>query len=343
MNVLFERGLEAFVGLWLIALLFRSLITVTLLERHRSDPLHDLVARTTWRLFRAVVARGSDQARTERRLLWVWPISLFVLMGAWYIHGILAFAFLYLASGSSQSWGAALLTSGSALSTLGYMTPHDTLGQVISIAEAGMGLFVIVYILSFVPGYLATIQARADRVDAIYTRTGKPATGVALLLWYLRSGRPEAVGEHWYEWEAWFRTLGVAQSLSPGLATARSHWPGESWVNAGAVVLDTAALSIAALEAPPQGYALACLTSGERALAAVASSMRLRVTEPRVCLVTRVQFDVGLDRLSAAGAKLTPDRERAWSDFVALRSRYEPFLVVLADEVLVDLDAWPEA
>ena len=137
-----------------------------------------------------------------------------------------------------------------------------------------MGLFVIVYILSFVPNYLGTIQARTDRVDAVYVRTGRPATGVALLEWYLASGRPDALGDHWYDWEAWFRTLGAAQALSPGLASARSYWPGESWVNASAVVLDTAALAIAALGSPPRGYAAVCLDSGERALAAVASSKR---------------------------------------------------------------------
>jgi hypothetical protein len=338
-----ERGGEALVGLWLVVLLFRSLITVTLLERHRSDPVADVVARTTWRLLRRTVGRGTDPVRTERRLLWVWPVSLFVLMGAWYVHGIVAFAFLYLATGSAASLSAALLASGSALSTLGYVTPPDVPGQVISIAESGIGLFVIVFILSFIPGYLATLQARTDRVDAVYTRTGKPSTGVALLEWYLRCGRPDAVGEHWYDWEAWFRTLGAAQSLTPGLAVARSYWPGESWVNASAVVLDAAALSLAALAAPPGGYARACLIAGERALGAVASSLRLSVNGSRASGVTRIQFDAGLDALAAAGATVTPDREQAWRDFVALRGRYEALLVALADEILVDLDAWPDA
>ena len=335
--------LEVLVGLWLLVLLFRSLITVTLLERHRRDPIRDFTARSTWFLFRNFLGHGRSPGQFDRRLLWFWPVSLFVLMGAWYLHGILAFAFLYRAVGASSTWLDALLTSGSALSTLGYKTPPGTIGQVISIAEGGMGLFVIVYILSFVPGYLGIIQARTDRVDAVYVRTGHPATGVALLEWYLRSGRPEALGEHWYDWEAWFRTLGAAQSLSPGLTIAPSYWPGESWVNASAVVLDTAALAIAALGAPPRGHALICLETGERALAAVASSMRVQVGTAPGCLVSRAQFDVALDRLAAAGAKVSPDRDRAWADFVPLRRRYEPSLVALAAEVLAEIDAWPVA
>lgn len=342
MIAILEHAIEAGVGSFLLVLLFRSLITVTLLERHRSDPVADLVTRTTWRILRRTAGRQPNRSRTERRLLWVWPISLFVLMAAWYLHGIVAFAFLYQAAGSSRSWGAALLTSGSALSTLGYMTPPDVPGQMISIAEAGMGLFVIVYILGFVPGYLATLQARTDRVDAVYARTGRPSTGVALLKWYLRCGRPEAAAEHWYDWEAWFRTLGAAQSLTPGLATARSYWPDESWVNASAAVLDAAALSIAALGAPPDGYARMCIVSGQRALEAVASSLQLKVGEPRAILITRAQFDAGLAALSAAGAEVAPDRERAWQDFVAMRARYEPLLIALAEEILLDLDAWPD-
>ena len=65
----------------------------------------------------------------------------------------------------------ALLSSGSSLSTVGFATPPNVQGQIIAFVEGGIGLFIVVFLLTFRPEeYLTARQVRGDRVAGIYAR-----------------------------------------------------------------------------------------------------------------------------------------------------------------------------
>jgi hypothetical protein len=111
----------------------------------------------------------------------------------------------------------AIIASGSALSTLGFLTPPGIAGQLLSIPEGAMGLGIVVFLFTFIPGYQTTIQAREVKVAWLYARTGSEPVGFALVEWFHRSGRPGDMPEVWEEWEVWFRNLIETHTLAPVL------------------------------------------------------------------------------------------------------------------------------
>ena len=92
----------------------------------------------------------------------------------------------------------AFIASGSALSTLGFRTPPSTLGQVLAIPEGAIGLGVVVFIFTFIPGYKAAVLAREDKTALLYARTRGVMTGVELL----RSAqRGDTIGDMSDNWQ----------------------------------------------------------------------------------------------------------------------------------------------
>jgi len=68
------------------------------------------------------------------------------------------FASLIWSSQAEHSLLQAVIASGSALSALGFLTPSDPSGQLLAIPEGAMGLGIVVFLLTFVPGYQTAIQ-----------------------------------------------------------------------------------------------------------------------------------------------------------------------------------------
>jgi hypothetical protein len=58
----------------------------------------------------------------------------------------------------------AVIASGSALSTLGFLTPPGIAGQLLAIPEGAMGLGIVVFLFAFIPGYQTAIRAREVKV-----------------------------------------------------------------------------------------------------------------------------------------------------------------------------------
>ena len=338
------RIAEVLIGALLVALFFRSIIATSLLSRHVRDPIHDYSAKACWAVFRLFLPDRADHARLDRRLAWFWPLTVFVLMASWYLLVMVAFTFFFRATGLTTSWVSSFIASGSALSTLGFKTPPHPVGDTIALAEAGIGLFLVVYVLSFVPGKLATVQASSDRTAWAYERAGTPITAVGLLEWFFRSGKPESVEDTWGDWESWFRQIGTVESISLGLITLRSHLPNQYWICAAGAVLDSAALSMVALGSSRLSGAYACWRTGVRALRSIVDALGRSpdaLAERRSpTLITRADFETALGRLAAAGAPIPEAHDEVWSAFIGMRAEYEPLLVTLAEAAMVDLGPW---
>ena len=56
--------------------------------------------------------------------------------------------------------------------------------------------------------------------------------------------------------------------------------------------------------------------------------------------VRREEFDAALDRLALAGARLKPDRDRAWQDFAGWRVNYDDVLLSLAGLTMAPIAPW---
>jgi hypothetical protein len=71
-----------------------------------------------------------------------------------------------------RTWLKAFIASGSALSTLGFATPSNPVGQLLGVLEGAMGLGIVVFIFTFIPGYRSAVEVREDLVGWLYASVG---------------------------------------------------------------------------------------------------------------------------------------------------------------------------
>jgi hypothetical protein len=323
------------IGLALVVHFLRSIIRVALLNRHQRDRFAEFVSGAVWRAFRATAPRTNDQLKINTHVLWYWPTALFMLGLAWFVLALIAFACLLWAARAEDTVFAALIGSGSALTTLGFygpMTPH---GLVLAIAEGIFGLFILAFVVTFIPGYQATMQQRNDMVAWVYARTGAPPTGAGLLAWFYTHGDADGLSGQWGAWEVWLRDVGISQTVTPLLNYTRTSLVGQDWLAGCVAVLDAAALSLSALDTTAKGAAQVCLDAGVRALGSIAGVVASTLAGSQgEAAVTRAEFDRACEQLRVAGAPVKGDREQAWRDFSSLRSRYGHFIGALAERTL---------
>lgn len=316
----------AIIGFISIGVFFRSIIRVALINRRPDDILLNLAAVLTAFLFIRRPAKLGDRRRLDQRGLWYWPISQLILIVIWFCLVVVGFACLYWAAQSVPTIEEAFIASGSALSTLGFATPPDVPGQVIAVAQGMIGLGIVVFVFTFIPGYLTAIQQRDDQVAWVYARAGEDPTGSALLDWLAAAGRTDQLDATWETWESWFRSMSEAQVLSPLIAFDRSVRRGESWVTASGAMLDAATFASTSLGVGSRAAADVCVATGEQALLmleqALAPAMRRVPRDVTVPAFDVAGYDALRARMVAAGLTLHGDRDADLAAFLARRERY---------------------
>lgn len=324
-------------GLACVAMFFRSIIVAVFLDRPRHDVIVLFAAWVTRLAFDLSLSPRATQNRIDRVLLWYWPVAQFVTTYTWYTLVAVGFGAINWGTYASPDLTHALLASGSALSTVGFLTPPNVAGQAIAVVEGGIGLFIVVFLLTFIPGYLTARQDRADRVAAIYARAGTPPTGADLVAWFYRAGQGDRLMALMATWEVWIRDLGVSHSQSTGLAITRSHRPSEYWVSAVMAIMDAAALAKDVLGGPAPAPEM-FLGAARQALEHVGQSIRAVPTTPPAA--SRASFEAVCDALVAAGAPVQADRDAAWLAFRATQDSYAPMLVGLAVRIRTGPSTW---
>jgi hypothetical protein len=288
--------------------------------------------------------RTNDQELIDRRIIWYWPIPIFALIFTWYALVIVGFACLYLVTDAVTSVTNALIASGSALSTLGFDTVSNPPGKILAICEAGIGLFIVVYTITFLPGYLTAMQQRNEQVAWVYARTGAPPTAGRLLEWFYLD-QPQMLDDLWSEWEAWFRAVGETHSAFPLICVTRSFRPEQNWLAGTAAMLDVTALASTTLDIGSASSANVCFETGVRALHSMAvvfvPEAQLHVNDLANIQVDRATFDTLCTRLAAAGAPVKKDREQAWHQFAMKRRQYEAEFAVIAKRILAPTHMHP--
>ena len=200
-----------------------------------------------------------------------------------------------------------------------------------------MGLGVVVFYFTFIPGYQTTIQLRQVKVAWLYARAGAGLTNFTLLEWFLVSGSSDW-NALWEDWESWFRNIAETHALAPILAFVPTVQRGQTWLAAAAVALDSVSFYLSALEAQGTSSAAVCHRTGVDALRLIAAELADRQDVPearRGQHLTRSHFDTACERLTVRGAALKAERDACWVRFVELRAEYEAFLSNLAESLLV--------
>jgi hypothetical protein len=333
------RVVAALIGLLLILAFLRSASRVALVNRQRGDWLARAIG---WSVHTTLGRLARPQPRYENVqdvLAWVLPLYILFVIVVWFGLVLIGFGLLIWSCQAERSLLEAMIASGSQLSTLGFFTPPNTTGRLLAIVEGAMGLGVVVFYFTFVPGYQTTIQQRQVKVAWLYARASPALTNFTLLEWFLRSGRSDWNGL-WEDWEAWFRNLGETHGLAPVLAFVPTVHRDQTWLAAAAVALDSASFYLSAIEVQGELSATVCHRTGVDALRLVAAPFAGRYPASELQGsrgLSRSDFDLACDRFAALGAKMSADRESCWLHFVGLRQEYEALLQRLAKTLLAPM------
>ena len=344
MDLLLRIG-GSLLGLLMVAAFLRSMAQVAIINRQGGDWLAFRVGRLAYKTIAHVARRRRSYDRIQDALAWIFPIYILLLIIAWFALVQAGFSLLIWSSQAEHSLLQAVIASGSALSTLGFLTPPGTAGQLLAIPEGAMGLGIVVFLFTFIPGYQTTIQAREVKVAWLYARIGAEPANFALMEWLQLSGRLDATGDVWEDWEEWFRNLIETHTLAPVLAFVPTVHSNQTWLIAAVVMLDTASFYLSALDAKAQPAALLCHSAGVRALRLIAVQIGDRhlppATKPASSHLGRPTFDTACDRLGALGAPVRSNRDECWRRFHELRQEYEVYLPRLAKGLLIPTQHTP--
>jgi hypothetical protein len=331
------RVVAALIGLLLIFAFLRSASRVALVNRPRGD----WFARGIGWLVHTTLGRLARTQRTyedvQEVLAWVLPLYILFVITVWFGLVLAGFALLIWSFQAEHSFLKSIIASGSQLSTLGFLAPPDTAGQLLAIVEGAMGLGVVVFYFTFVPGYQTTIQLRQVKVAWLYARASQGLTSFTLVEWFTLSGGGDW-NDLWEDWESWFRNLGESHALAPVLAFVPTVHRNQNWLAAAAVALDSASFYLSAIESSGAPSANVCRRIGVDALRMIAAAFADRYAGPEVKgggRLSRSDFDSACDRFAALGAAVRAERESCWVRFVELRQEYEPLLQRLAKTLLV--------
>ena len=333
--------LISMLGLWLLFLILRSMIRIALMNRHYRDFFAEFTGLVVYRSVALRLGRNRDAGALHRVLLWVFPAYILSLIIVYFVGAMIAFTFLYWGTHAVNTWHLAFLASGSALNTLGFATPASVAGQWLAVPEGALGLGIVVFLFTFVPGYQVVIRAREDKTSWLYTRIGDQPTGVALLEWCQRAGIAGDMRSVWEDWEDWFRMLADTHSVLPMLTLSPSVQAGQSWVLAAAAVLDAAALAASSSETKDAESAKICVRTGTRAFLAIADALgRACPNHQRMARPLRERSGTARACICFAGRplRLEVDQETKWEEFSSLRKQYEEALFFVAGRTFASLD-----
>src|SRR5215469_5057555 len=327
MDLLLRIG-GSLIGLMMVAAFLRSMAQVAIINRQGGDWLAFRVGRLAYKTIARVARRRCSYDRIQDALAWIFPIYILSLITSWFALVQAGFSLLVWSSQAEHSLLQAVIASGSALSTLGFLTPPDTAGQLLAILEGAMGLGVVVFYFTFIPGYQTTIQLREDKVAWLYARADAGLTNFTLVEWFLASGANDW-NRLWEDWESWFRNIAETHALAPVLAFVPTVQRGQSWLAAAAVALDSVSFYLSALEERAMSSASVCHRTGVDALRLIAAELADRRGAPEPIGgrgLARSDFDTTCDRLTALGTEMKAERDVCWVRFVELRAEYEVFL-----------------
>lgn len=321
-------------GTAIVVVTLWSSIRATILPRGVSDRLNRIVTTNVRSVFRGISSRYDTYEDRDRVMAMLGPVSLLTLLFSWLVLLLGAYTMIYLAVATSSPIRA-LELSGSSITTLGTTTSARGLGALVTYTEAGLGLLIITLLITYLPSIYGAFSRRENGVGLLVVRAGTPPQATTMLIRFHRIHEVGArLNELWRSWEGWFVDVEETHSTFPILMFFRSPQPGQSWINSAGVVLDTAAMWVAAIEHPVDPDAQLALRAGFLTLRRLADVYGVPYDpDPQPgdpISVSRAEFEEALDTLAEAGIEVVADRDAAWTAWAGWRVNYDTVLLNLA-------------
>jgi hypothetical protein len=242
-------------------------------------------------------------------------------------------------------FGESLRLSGSSLFTLGFAAPQGAWIIGLALSEAMLGLILVALLIAYLPAMYAAFTRRERDVNLLEVRAGTPPSAFEMLSRFHRIHGLDRFEAYWRTWEAWFADVEESHTTLAALVFFRSPRAELSWITATGAVLDTASLTLAAVNVPYEPSAALCIRAGFLALRRIANFFEIpNPQDPRFpdypISINRAEFDETLQQLAAAGLPLKPDREQAWKDFAGWRVNYDRSLTAICNLVMAPYAPW---
>lgn len=331
-------------GVVIVVVTIASAVKSTILPRGVPVRLTRIVTGAVRAAFGLWAGRSASYERRDHVMAGFGPVALLSLLLTWLLAVYAAFVVMYLAVATS-SLRLALELSGSSLFTLGTANPGRIGPDLMSYAEAGLGLLLVTLLITYMPSIYTAFSRRENGVGQLRTRAGTPPSPVVMLR------RLQAIEETntrltalWTQWEEWFVDIEETHTSFAILSFFRSPRTSESWINSAGAVLDAASLWLAAVRHGPDPDAHLCIRSGFLALRSIATLFAIPFdpepapTDP--ITISRSEFDDVLDQMRDGGLPVVDDRDAAWAAYRGWRVNYDTVLLALARVVEAPPSPW---
>jgi hypothetical protein len=333
-------------GLVLVLVSAADAVSTLVTTRHRPGRFWPtpVFYRQTWRAWRAVGRQAGGELR-EGFLGSYGPLSLLGLLMFWVL--------LLVAGWGAVWWGLrsrvtgidgyldAVYFAGVGFFTVGFgdILPTGDLARLLVLGEAFMGLVTMALVIGYLPTLYGAYSRREVQLLALDDLSDEATTPVGFLEASHAGGGAQAMAAAFADWERWCDEVYDSHTAYPMLALFRSRQPGQHWLTALAVVMDAAAICVAAVAGSRAGPAARLLRRGTRL---VQNLRGLPVTgladaELAAAFGDEGRFRAGYQRLAALGVPLLP-YEQASSELRRLRAGFLPQLVAATRLLLVPLE-----
>jgi len=332
------------VGLTVVILTIFSAMSTFVLTRAARSQLNRLVFGVMRRIFDFILRFTRTYEQRDAIMAYYSPISLIMLVPVWYALILIGYAVMYGTLGVGN-WYTDIRYSGSSLLTLGFATSESPWVTVLSFSEALIGLIMVALLMAYLPSMYAAFSRREQAVSMLEVRAGNPPSAVEMLQRFNRIHGLDKLGEYWKTWEAWFADIEESHTTLPALVFFRSPRSDNSWITSAGAVLDTASITLSAVDIPYEPSGALSIRAGFLALRRIANYFDIpNPQNPQYpqdpISITREEFEETLTKLENAGLPVKSDHEQAWKDFAGWRVNYDRVLLVLCTLVMAPYAPW---
>jgi hypothetical protein len=341
---LYLRVAVFLLGMGVVVLTIFSALSTFVLPRSARSHLNRIVFGWLRRLFEFILKFTRAYQQRDAIMAYYAPIGLMLLVPTWYLLICLGYTAMYWSLGTGD-WETAFRLSGSSLFTLGFAASGHLFVNSLIFSEAMLGLILVALLIAYLPTMYSAFSRREQAVNMLEVRAGNPPNPLDMLSRFHRIHGLDKLADYWRRWEEWFADVEESHTTLPALVFFRSPRPENSWIVAAGAVLDTASLTLSAINIPGEMSAALCIRAGYLALRRVAGYFDIsQPGDPRYPVdpisITREEFEALLDKLAESGLPIKPDRDQAWMDYAGWRVNYDRALLALCSLVMAPQAPW---
>src|SRR5215216_2445515 len=310
----FIHSLVFLLGFITVLFTLSSALSTFVLPRAARSQLNRIVFGILRRLFNFIMHFAKTYPRRDAIMAYYAPIGLMLLLPTWSVLILFGYTAMFWSLNVGDLF-AVFRLSGSSLIGLGFDASETMFVTILVFSEAMIGLILVAMLIAYLPTMYSAFSQREQVVNMLEVRAGSPPSALEMLLRFNRIHGLDKLSDYWKTWEAWFADIEESHTTLPALVFFRSPRPENSWVTAGGTVLDTAAITLSAIDIPYEASAALCIRAGFLAFHRIADYFDIphphdpHYPQTPIC-VERAEFEAVLNQLDAAGVPLKADREQ---------------------------------